>query len=121
MIWPSVGWIYSFVHETHDLIGFSKIVESGVFHVKNLHPYEKMKKYLKQMSKKRETLLDNMEDDELEEYREIWGSDPSLKNLGYDSGEAKKLKKTDDLYIFFWSDRKSIQIIEIHLFHENSW
>ena len=79
----------------------SKILESGVFHVKNLHPYEKMKKYLKQMSKKRETLLDNMEDDELDEYREIWGSDPNLKNLGYDSGEAKKLKKTDDLYIFF--------------------
>ena len=83
------------------VIGFSKILESGVFHVKNLHPYEKMKKYLKQMSKKRETLLDNMEDDELDEYREIWGSDPNLKNLGYDSGEAKKLKKTDDLYIFF--------------------
>ena len=54
------------------------------------------------MSKKRETLLDNMEDDELDEYREIWESDPNLKNLGYDSGEAKKLKKTDDLYIFFW-------------------
>ena len=53
------------------------------------------------MSKKRETLLDNMEDDELDEYREIWGADPALKNLGYDSGEAKKLKKTDDFYIFF--------------------
>jgi len=74
---------------------------SDVFHVKNLHPYEKMRKYLKQMSKKRETLLENMEDGELAEYREIWGSDPSLQNLGYDSGEAKKLKKTDDLYIFF--------------------
>ena len=74
---------------------------SAVFHTKNLHPYEKTKKSLKKLMKKREILFDHMGDGDLDGYRTEFENQPNLKHLGYQTGGASKIKFLDDLYILF--------------------